>query len=270
MLNFSPDHLDRHPTVEAYGAAKARIFENQDARRLGGDQRRRSGGARAGAPRPRARGGCSRAARRSPTAPSSTAAGSSIGAARATERLVPLDAIQLLGPHLVDDVMAAADGRRDRRRGAGGDDRGGRGVPRPRARDGAGRRDRRRAVRQRLEGDQRRVGAAIDRELRSRAGARSSAAGSRAAIFGLLREPLRGARDGGRRDRRGAAAACARRWRASCPCTRPASLGEAVARAFALATAGGRGAARAGVRELRHVPRLRGARTAVQGGSRRD
>src|SRR5437762_2880531 len=30
MLNFSPDHLDRHPTVEAYASAKARIFENQD------------------------------------------------------------------------------------------------------------------------------------------------------------------------------------------------------------------------------------------------
>ena len=30
MLNFSPDHLDRHPDVAAYGAAKARIFENQD------------------------------------------------------------------------------------------------------------------------------------------------------------------------------------------------------------------------------------------------
>src|SRR5262245_42389772 len=29
MLNFSPDHLDRHPTVDAYAAAKARIFENQ-------------------------------------------------------------------------------------------------------------------------------------------------------------------------------------------------------------------------------------------------
>src|SRR2546422_6105717 len=29
MLNLSPDHLDRHPSVEAYGAAKARIFENQ-------------------------------------------------------------------------------------------------------------------------------------------------------------------------------------------------------------------------------------------------
>src|SRR5205814_57151 len=32
MLNFSADHLDRHPTVEAYGAAKARIFENQEPR----------------------------------------------------------------------------------------------------------------------------------------------------------------------------------------------------------------------------------------------
>ena len=31
MLNFSPDHLDRHADVAAYAAAKARIFENQDA-----------------------------------------------------------------------------------------------------------------------------------------------------------------------------------------------------------------------------------------------
>src|SRR6202171_573188 len=30
MLNFSPDHLDRHPNIEAYAAAKARIFANQD------------------------------------------------------------------------------------------------------------------------------------------------------------------------------------------------------------------------------------------------
>src|SRR6185503_10280630 len=28
-LNFAPDHLDRHPTLEAYRAAKLRIFENQ-------------------------------------------------------------------------------------------------------------------------------------------------------------------------------------------------------------------------------------------------
>jgi UDP-N-acetylmuramoylalanine--D-glutamate ligase len=31
LLNLSPDHLDRHPTVEAYWAAKARIFMNQTA-----------------------------------------------------------------------------------------------------------------------------------------------------------------------------------------------------------------------------------------------
>jgi UDP-N-acetylmuramoylalanine--D-glutamate ligase len=29
MLNFSADHLDRHPSLEAYSEAKARIFENQ-------------------------------------------------------------------------------------------------------------------------------------------------------------------------------------------------------------------------------------------------
>src|SRR5262245_6117776 len=30
-LNLSADHLDRHPTLESYVAAKARVFENQDA-----------------------------------------------------------------------------------------------------------------------------------------------------------------------------------------------------------------------------------------------
>lgn len=29
LLNLSPDHLDRHHTMEAYAAAKARLFENQ-------------------------------------------------------------------------------------------------------------------------------------------------------------------------------------------------------------------------------------------------
>jgi UDP-N-acetylmuramoylalanine--D-glutamate ligase len=29
LLNFSPDHLDRHPSVEAYAAAKQRVFVNQ-------------------------------------------------------------------------------------------------------------------------------------------------------------------------------------------------------------------------------------------------
>jgi UDP-N-acetylmuramoylalanine--D-glutamate ligase len=32
FLNLTPDHLDRHGSMEAYGAAKARIFENQTAR----------------------------------------------------------------------------------------------------------------------------------------------------------------------------------------------------------------------------------------------
>jgi UDP-N-acetylmuramoylalanine--D-glutamate ligase len=31
LLNFSPDHLDRHPSVEAYAAAKQRVFANQTA-----------------------------------------------------------------------------------------------------------------------------------------------------------------------------------------------------------------------------------------------
>lgn len=30
-LNLSPDHLDRHPSLEAYAAAKARVFANQTA-----------------------------------------------------------------------------------------------------------------------------------------------------------------------------------------------------------------------------------------------
>jgi len=33
FLNLTPDHLDRHHTMQAYGAAKARLFENQ----IGGD-----------------------------------------------------------------------------------------------------------------------------------------------------------------------------------------------------------------------------------------
>ena len=31
ILNITPDHLDRHHTMESYGAAKAKIFENQQA-----------------------------------------------------------------------------------------------------------------------------------------------------------------------------------------------------------------------------------------------
>ena len=40
LLNLTPDHLDRHKTMEAYARAKARMFENQtelDAAMLNAD-----------------------------------------------------------------------------------------------------------------------------------------------------------------------------------------------------------------------------------------
>ncbi len=107
MLNFSPDHLDRHPSVEAYGAAKARIFENQDAGDwavINADDPAVLEFARRG-----------RAAKRLFARSGAIGDGTVVhdgwivdrrGAT--TERLVPLEAIHLLGPHLVNDVMAAA------------------------------------------------------------------------------------------------------------------------------------------------------------------
>jgi UDP-N-acetylmuramoylalanine--D-glutamate ligase len=107
MLNFSPDHLDRHPSVEAYAAAKSRIFENQSA----------SDWAVINADDPavlematRARAAKRRFSRRSQVVEGTALEGGWIvdRTAAGTVPLVPLDAIQLLGPHLVDDVMAAA------------------------------------------------------------------------------------------------------------------------------------------------------------------
>ena len=54
LLNFSPDHLDHHATVEEYAEAKARIFAQPDRARLGGGERRRSRGGAAGIAQPRA------------------------------------------------------------------------------------------------------------------------------------------------------------------------------------------------------------------------
>jgi UDP-N-acetylmuramoylalanine--D-glutamate ligase len=107
MLNFSPDHLDRHSDVEAYGAAKARIFENQapsDWAVINADDPAVLDLARR-----------ARAAKRLFAPQSAIAEGTAIDGgwivsrrAGASTRLVPLDAIHLLGPHLVADVMAAA------------------------------------------------------------------------------------------------------------------------------------------------------------------
>ena len=107
MLNFSPDHLDRHPTVEAYASAKGRIFENQepdDFAVINADDPAVLDIARRG-----------RAAKRyfarSGSIPEGTVVedGWIVDRRRAaTSKLVPLQAIHLLGPHLVNDVMAAA------------------------------------------------------------------------------------------------------------------------------------------------------------------
>jgi UDP-N-acetylmuramoylalanine--D-glutamate ligase len=107
MLNFSLDHLDRHPTVEAYAAAKARIFDNQNP----GDW----AVINADDPQVLRLAERSRAARRLFARHARLAEGTVIEDGwivdrhgPQTERLVPLAAIRLLGPHLVSDVMAAA------------------------------------------------------------------------------------------------------------------------------------------------------------------
>jgi UDP-N-acetylmuramoylalanine--D-glutamate ligase len=107
MLNFSPDHLDRHPDVAAYGAAKARIFENQevsDFAVINADDPAVLELARRG-----------RAAVRRFSLAGSIDRGTAVDEGWIVDRqldriqrLVPLGAIHLLGPHLVNDVMAAA------------------------------------------------------------------------------------------------------------------------------------------------------------------
>ena len=107
MLNISPDHLDRHPGVEAYAAAKARIFENQnvsDFAVIKADDPSVLELARRG-----------RATARPFSLVGTIHRGTVIEDGwivdrqpDRAERLVPLDVIHLLGPHLVNDVMAAA------------------------------------------------------------------------------------------------------------------------------------------------------------------
>jgi UDP-N-acetylmuramoylalanine--D-glutamate ligase len=107
MLNFSPDHLDRHPTVEAYGSAKARIFENQvetDWAVINADD-----------PSVLALASQARARRRLFALHGRISEGTVFErgwivdrSAKSERQLVPADAIHLLGPHLVNDVMAAA------------------------------------------------------------------------------------------------------------------------------------------------------------------
>lgn len=107
LLNFSPDHLDRHATVGEYGAAKARLFANQtpsdwsvlnaeDAASLALTSHARSRRLLFALTRQLAEGvivAGGAIVRRSP---------------EGDQALVPLAAIKLIGPHLVADVLAAA------------------------------------------------------------------------------------------------------------------------------------------------------------------
>ena len=107
MLNFSPDHLDRHRTLEAYARAKSRVFENQQAGDIAvvnaDDAPAMSLGRSAQAE--------TRLFSRRGTIDDGTVIDADWIVARQNrvlDRLVPLNSIQLLGGHLVDDVMAAA------------------------------------------------------------------------------------------------------------------------------------------------------------------
>jgi UDP-N-acetylmuramoylalanine--D-glutamate ligase len=107
LLNFSPDHLDRHASVGEYARAKARIFANQDEHDwavLNADD----APALALAAEARARRRLFSTA--APLADGVVIAGDVI-VRRTSEGdlpLVPLSAIRLLGPHLVSDVVAAS------------------------------------------------------------------------------------------------------------------------------------------------------------------
>jgi UDP-N-acetylmuramoylalanine--D-glutamate ligase len=106
LLNFSPDHLDRHASVQEYAAAKARVFANQSAEDwavVNADDPFVLELARRGRAR-QVRFGAGRLDR-----------GVAITAdaiVRRTEHrdepLVPLTAVRLLGRHLLADVAAAA------------------------------------------------------------------------------------------------------------------------------------------------------------------
>jgi UDP-N-acetylmuramoylalanine--D-glutamate ligase len=104
-LNFAADHLDRHPTVEAYAAAKARVFANQTA----------SDWAVINADDATVVARSATAAQRVAFSPSGRLADGFVvdgeWIARRTpagaERFVPVSAVELTGSHMLGNVVAA-------------------------------------------------------------------------------------------------------------------------------------------------------------------
>ena len=106
LLNVTPDHLDRHPSLQAYGRAKARIFENQmeeDAAVVNADDALAAGYAPS---RPQVFW-FSRAKR---PAQGAFLRGQAVAFRREGEEIVLLqrEAIGLRGEHNVENVLAAA------------------------------------------------------------------------------------------------------------------------------------------------------------------
>ena len=107
LLNFSPDHLDRHATVEEYAAAKARIFARQqpgDWAVLNADD-----------PATLELAAATRAGRLLFSLRGVVTEGVVVSrdaivrrTANGDEPLVPLAAVKLLGRHLLADVLAAS------------------------------------------------------------------------------------------------------------------------------------------------------------------
>lgn len=107
LLNFSPDHLDRHVTVDAYAAAKSRIFVNQTAADWAVLNADDPAVLRMAAAAPSQRLVFSMS---DSLASGVVLRGDEI--VRRTEQgdqpLVPLSSVQLLGRHLIADVLAAS------------------------------------------------------------------------------------------------------------------------------------------------------------------
>lgn len=106
-LNFADDHLDRHPTIEAYASAKARIFERQ----VEGDW----AVVNADDPLVMERAARSAASRVAFSLEGRIGDGFVVDqdwivrrTATGVERLVPLSSVELTGRHMLNNVLAAA------------------------------------------------------------------------------------------------------------------------------------------------------------------